>query len=71
MPLENHNNNSCLAEYRIYLKPGCKFEFVCCLDINLRIFINLDLGGTPEDPSSPRVPKISLAGSIQGPFGCP
>ena len=29
-----------------------------------RKFINLDYAGIPEDPFSPRVPKISLTGPI-------
>ena len=34
------------------------------LETYLRKFTNLDRGGTPEDPLSPRVPKISLTGPI-------
>jgi len=53
------------AKCHIYLKPCCKIEFVCFLETYLRKFINLDHGGTPEDPFSQRAPKISLTGPIQ------
>ena len=52
------------AKCRIYLKPCLKFEFVCFLETYLRKFIDLDHGRTPEDPFSPRVPKISITGPI-------
>ena len=52
------------AKCRIYLKPCCKLEFVCFLETYLRNFINLDHGGTPEDPFSSGMPKLSLTGPI-------
>jgi len=54
------------AKCQIYLKPCCKFEFVCFLEIYQRKFIHLVHGGTPEDPFSPRRPKISLTMPILG-----
>ena len=61
---ENQDDNFSESRMLIYLKPCCKFEFVCFLETYLRKFINLDYGGTQEDPFSPSVPKISLTGSI-------
>ena len=52
------------AKCQMYLKSCCKSEFVNFLETYLQKFINMDHGGTPEDPFSPRVPKISLTGPI-------
>ena len=64
VPLYNQNFNFSLAKCWIYLKLCCKFEFVRFLQTYIRTFINFDHGGTPEDPFSPRVPKIKLTGPI-------
>ena len=66
MPQENQNDNFSVAKCRIYLNPCCKFELVCFLETYQRKVINLDHGGTPEDPFSARVSKIS---PFRGPFG--
>ena len=66
MPQENQNDNFSVAKCWIYLKTCCKFEFFCFLETFDRKFINLDHGGTLEDPFSPRVPKTSLKVPILG-----
>ena len=43
------------AECPIDLKPGCKFKFLCCLEVYLRKLINLDHEGALEGPFLPRV----------------
>ena len=48
------------------VKKYLPIEFVCFLETYLRKFIHFDHGGTPEDPFSPRVPKISLTEFILG-----
>ena len=48
------------TESGIDFKSGGKFKFDHCLEINL------DHEGTLQEKFSPRVPKISLAGSILG-----
>ena len=53
----NQNDYFSGTECWIYLKPGCKFKFVYCLDIYLRKFAIFDHGGTLDGPLSPRVPK--------------
>ena len=64
MPQENQNDHFSVAKCRIYLNQCVKFELVCFLETYLRKFINMYNGGTPEDPFSTRVPKISLTGPI-------
>ena len=68
MPQENQNDDFSIAKCQIYLKPCCKFDFVCFLETYLRKFINLDDGGTPDDPFSPRVPKSTSRGPFRHPF---
>ena len=34
----------------IYLKPGCKFKFVYCEGVYIKIIVNLELQGTLGDP---------------------
>ena len=68
MPLKIKMIISLKAKFGIYFKPCCTFEFVCFLETYQRKFIDLDHGGSPEDPFSPKVPKIS---QFRGPFGRP
>ena len=54
-------------ECSICLKLGCKFQFIPCLEIYLRKFINLNHEGTlPGALFLQGFPKISLKGSIWG-----
>ena len=51
---------------RNYLKPCCKFGLVYFLETYQRKLINMDHGGSADDPFSTKVPKISLTGPIYG-----
>ena len=64
MPQENQNDNFSESQMPDLPQTCSKFDFVCFLETYLRKFINWDNGGAPEDPFSPRVPKISLTGPI-------
>ena len=56
-PTANQNRYISGTECPIDLKPGCKFKFLCCLEVYLRKLINLDHEGPLEGPFLQRVPK--------------
>ena len=65
---ENQNNDFSVAKSKIYLNSCSTFELVCFLKTNLRKFINLDCGRTPEDQG---YLKSVSQGPFWGKFGRP
>ena len=60
MPHRFSNAYSSGTESRIDLKPGCKFEFVCCLETYVKKSVSLDHGGTLEGLFYQGSPEICL-----------
>ena len=57
LPTANLKDYFSATECPIDLKPSCIFKFVRCLEVYIKILVNLDLGGTLEGLLSARVPR--------------